>query len=304
MKAILDFFQSIFDINDQWIRLAGCFLLAFLIISFFRTIKAVTRRVLGLVRECLPKASLDGLLLLVGLTTILLAFSVQFSDLCQDIEQMAIDPDFLGQASMVDDGEMKQLYENKIFKKFRQDEGWKFTVLKKRTEEMAEKLGTTPLAIYETADLECGCDPFNIRADGVAAGWIQFTRVGCKGLGVALDQVIAECKARNINFVMDLTEKYLIRKKNGMTEGATLANGIDLYLAVFAPAHIGRGPQVVVYKGYDNPEYFKNAGLDGWYLSGDRICRSRSMMNGEICIGEIFLSLQSRKAKLAKSLHN
>jgi len=170
-----------------------------------------------------------------------------------------------------------------------------FDTLKVRTAEIAARINSRPAAIYETAWLECGLNPFRVRDDRVAAGWIQFTRAGLSGLGVSLDQVIGYCRDRDISRIMDLTEAYLCRKweRAGRPD---MTNTIDLYLAVFAPAHIGKEAGAVVYQGFGNPAYDLNSGLDGWRLESGKIVRGRK--DGRITVGEIWLCLERKKRLL------
>jgi len=58
-----------------------------------------------------------------------------------------------------------------------------------------------------------------------------------------------------------------------------------------------------VYQGLDNPSYFKNDGLDGWFVSPgadgrQQIFRKRSERDGKITIWEIFLALEAKKNRL------
>ena len=172
-----------------------------------------------------------------------------------------------------------------------------FDTLKRRTAEIASKINSRPIAIYETAWLECSLNPFRVRDDHVAAGWIQFTRAGLSGIGVSLDSVIRACRARDIATIMNLTDAYLTRRweKAGRPD---MSNTIDLYLAVFAPAHIGRSADQVVYHGFDNPAYFKNSGLDGWTVDGGKIVRGRK--DGRITVREIWLCLERKKGVIFK----
>lgn len=167
-----------------------------------------------------------------------------------------------------------------------------FDTLKRRTAEIARKINSRQIAIYETAWLECSLNPFRVRDDRVAAGWIQFTKNGLSGLGVSLDSVIRACRARDISTIMDLTEAYLTRRweKAGRPD---MSNTIDLYLAVFAPAHIGKEAGAVVYQGRGNPAYDLNSGLDGWRLESGKIVRGRK--DGRITVGEIWLCLERKK---------
>lgn len=190
-----------------------------------------------------------------------------------------------------------EIYENQIKKNVTPAQ---FEILKTRTAEMAAKINSTPLAIYESALLECGLKPFRVRDDRIAAGWIQFTRSGCQGLGVSLEQVIAACERKDINFIMDLTERYLVRKWE-QAGRPDMRNTIDLYLAIFAPAHIGGDADKTVYAGFNNPAYYKNSGLDGWYQQGGIIYHKDGAMDGRITIWEIYLCLEYKKAKLLKN---
>ena len=65
------------------------------------------------------------------------------------------------------------------------------------------KVGCSPLAIYEVAYSECGLNPFRIRDDGVAAGWIQFTTNGLPGIPTdgrqtTLPEVKDACRRRDV----------------------------------------------------------------------------------------------------------
>src|SRR5690606_12794420 len=167
-------------------------------------------------------------------------------------------------------------------------------VVIERTAQIADSINSTPLAIYETALLECGLNPFRINKERDAIGWIQFTRAGLDGLGFTIKDVIAACERRDVHFIMDLTERYLVRKwaKAGRPD---MRNTIDLYLAVFAPAHIGAEPEKVVYAGFSNPAYYRNSGLDGWFVDGGKIVRKRAMCDGRITVWEIYLCLERKK---------
>lgn len=217
----------------------------------------------------------------------LFPFCGPVSALLEAIEQRYISPVYVGQA-FVSESETIARYEQEIRKHTTRAE---FDTLQRRTSEIAKKINSTPAAIYETAWLECGLNPFRIRDDRVAAGWIQFTRVGLSGLGVSLEKVIFACKNRDISLIMNLTEAYLTRKCKG-----DMKNTIDLYLAVFAPAHIGKTHNAVVYAGFHNPAYYKNSGLDGWTTDEGKIVRGKK--DGKITVYEIFLCLERKKGLL------
>lgn len=174
-------------------------------------------------------------------------------------------------------------------------------IVKRRTREIAAKIGCSPLAIYEVAYSECGMNPFCIRADGIAAGWIQFTSAGMAGIGT-LDDVKRACKSRDVSKIMDYTEAYFSSRAGGKA----LHDATQVYVATFAPAYVGSGDQQVLYSGWKNPAYNLNSVFDGYYsaTAGDgrrQIFRRRSEMDGKITIGEMRLHLEAKKSALLKN---
>lgn len=167
-------------------------------------------------------------------------------------------------------------------------------VVKRRTRETAQKIGCSPLAIYEVAYSECGLNPFRVRDDGVAAGWIQFTRVGATGI-TTLQAVKDACKRRDIEKIMDWSEAYLLDR----AKGVKLPDATAVYVCVFAPGFVGAGDAQALYQGWSNPAYTLNSIFDGYYLDeAGRIIRSRAAQDGRITIGELRLHLEAKKARL------
>lgn len=229
----------------------------------------------------------------VGVLSLLLwAVSGLLHDTLEEIECRYLQPVYI--TNRIDNEHAAALYEAQIRKHC---DTYETGVVIRRTAEIAARINSTPIAIYETALLECGLNPFRIRDDKVAAGWIQFTRAGVQGFGVTMPEVIAACRRRDIGFIMDLTEKYLVQKweRAGRPD---MRNTIDLYLAVFAPAHIGASPERIVYAGFGNPAYDLNSGLDGWFQDGGKIIRKASECDGKIQVWEIWLCLERRKGLL------
>lgn len=296
--------------QDPWLRFLFCVVLALLIFIMYRIFKlglGFVWRILKFVYQFFFVWTRRNWLL-VGLAGGLLwLFSTSIIDGLQDFEQRYLNPSYLNALSNFNDERLISMYEDEMGK---HTDTYEKNVVMKRTREMAEKMASSPLAIYETAYLECGLDPFRVRSDKVAAGWIQFTRAGLvgmtyKGKAVRLEDVMAACARRDINFMMDLSEMYLLNQYQ-RSGSKPLHNTIDLYLAVFAPAHIGAAHNKVVYEGYKNPSYFKNAGLDGWYTENasdgkQLILRKNAARDGKITIWEIYLALESKKNRLVKN---
>lgn len=161
------------------------------------------------------------------------------------------------------------------------------------TDSTARAIGCTTDAILMVALLECGLNPFRVRDDKVAAGWLQFTRAGLNAHGVSLERVIRACNEKDITFIMSLSHRYLVRK--AQISAAPVSTAIDVYLAVFAPAKIGSSAQTVIYAGATNTAYYMNKGLDGWKLSPSGVIY-RSKMDGRITVEELYLCMMRRVA--------
>lgn len=308
-KATLDFIQYLLQ-QDTWLRWIVCILLVYLALQALRIVRLALQFLFQFLKKSYRFIFIWGKrnLILIGiLGTLLWLFSNPLIDLIQEIEQRFLDPVYVDQYSNYSEEHLVSIYEAELSKRV---DPYEKAVVIRRTRETAAKIQSTPLAIYEAAWLECGLKPFRVRTDGVAAGWIQFTRAGLgsltyNGKPVTFDQVLTACRNRDIVFMMDLTEQYLVRKYE-QSGRKPLHNTIDLYLALFAPALIGAPSEQVVYQGFDNPAYYKNDGLDGWYVAQDaqgrqQIFRKRSARDGKIKIYEIFLALEAKKARLIEN---
>jgi hypothetical protein len=272
--------------------LPGCLLIAGAIFQAWRLLGAVRdlARLVG--RYIAPVWRPLYLAKVAGVALILWAVSGPLAAWLEELETRYITPVYVGQK--IQDEHALSMYEAQIRKHC--DE-YETRVVMERTQQIADSINSTPIAIYEAALLECGLNPFRVRDDKVAAGWIQFTRAGLHGLGGSMPEVIAACGRRDIRFIMDLTERYLVRKwaKAGRPD---MRNTIDLYLAVFAPAHIGAKGSKVVYAGVGNPAYDLNSGLDGWRVEDGKIVRGRK--DGRIEVLEIFYCIERKKRLLLK----
>lgn len=305
-KAMLDFIQYLLN-QDTWLRWIVCILLVYFILQILRIAGLAFRFLLLFIKKSYRFLFIWGwrnLIIIALLGTVLWLFSTPIIDGIQEIEQRFFYPVYVNEFGSFSDEHLTAIFEAELEKRV---DPYQKAVIVRRTRETALKIHSTPLAIYEAAYLECGLKPFEIRSDRVAAGWIQFTRVGLGGLNyngkpVAFDDVLQACQAKDIEFIMDLTELYLVRKYE-QSGKKPLNNTIDLYLALFAPTLIGAASDQVVYQGFDNPSYYKNEGLDGWFASSgsggrQQIFRKRSERDGKITIWEIFLALEAKKNRL------
>lgn len=305
-KTLLDFVQYLLT-QDAWLRWVACILLVYVLLQSLRVLRLLGQLLVQVLKKSYKHLFVWGkrnLILMAVLGTVLWLFSNPLIDLIQDLEQRFFAPVYVDEYAGFSEEHLTTIFEAELAK--RVDPYHKLVVMR-RTREIAQQIQSTPLAIYEAAYLECGLKPFEVRSDLVAAGWIQFTRVGLaslmyKGKPVRFDDVLRACEARDIGFMMDLTEIYLLRKYE-QSGRKSFHNTIDLYLALFAPALIGAPSDKVVYQGFDNPSYYKNSGLDGWYVApapdGRRqIFHKRAACDGKITIWEIYLALEAKKNKL------
>ena len=278
-----------------WIGYAICVGLFSIVWLLYRYAKAILTALFSIFREIrrpfipITRGSLVWLCLGGGL---LFSAGAPLSDGIQHLEQRYLHPTYLqaDTAQWVVD-----VYEQEMSRHLYPSE---IEIVRQRTRQIAARVGSTPLAIYEVAYSECGLNPFCVRKDGIAAGWIQFTTAGLHGLGYTLSDVKAACQRRDTRFIMDLTEAYLISR----AKGRALPRACDIYTCVFAPGWLGVADDVALYCTSHGAAYDLNAGLDGYYLcdQGGRqlIMQSRQARDGRITITDLRLCLESKKAGL------
>jgi|GEM_PF-1227615 len=292
-----------------WFTWLVCLALVFVLFNLLRAVGLGFRLLLKSIRQGYRFTFGWGrqhLIAIFLLGTILWLCRDQLISGLQEIEQRYLQPVYVNEYGSLTEEHVTAIYEAELAKRV---DPYQKEVVTRRTREIAAKIQSTPLAIYQCAHLECGLDPFTVRRDQVAAGWIQFTRAGISGLRyqgkpIAYETVLQACAAKNAAYIMDLTELYLTSQYE-RAKRKPLDNTIDLYLALFAPALIGAEYDKVVYEGYQNPKYYKNDGLDGWYIADaengqKQIFHKDSAKDGKITIIEMFLALESRKNKLLK----
>ncbi len=307
-KGSSDLLQYLLHQAD-WVTWLVCLGLVFLLFTLLRVFGFGVRLILKSIRQGYRFTFGWGrrhFIIITLLGTLLWLCRDQMISGLQEIEQRYLQPIYVNEYGDLTEEHVAAIYEAEMAKKV---DPYQKEVVARRTREIADKIKSTPLAIYQCAHLECGLDPFTVRRDGVAAGWIQFTRVGISGLRyqgkpIAYETVLRACATKDAAYIMDLTELYLSSHYERAGR-KPLDNTIDLYLALFAPALIGAEYDRVVYEGYDNPKYYKNDGLDGWYVSEaadgrKQIFRKDSAKDGKITIHEMYLALEAKKSKLLK----
>lgn len=209
----------------------------------------------------------------------------------QYIETRYLNPVTSGEFSGYSSDHVTAIYEAELRRHVLDDE---FRIIQDSVRAMSAMFGCDSSAIYECAYPECSLNPFVVRPDGVAAGFIQFTGLGCKELPFNLATVKNWCYTRNARAMMSATRQYLQRAANGRQ----LKTGKDIYLAVFCPSKIGCGPDAVLYDS--GPAYEMNKQLDGWCLESGKIVRSPAAVDHRITAGELDLWMQYKKIQLIK----
>ena len=296
MKSLSDLLQIMLCLPG-WVGYVACFVLVAIFLQAIRIFRFAWSGIsflLSFIRKVAVKPSPIWLLWVAVLALPLWALRLPASDGLQWLEQRYFNPlVFTPDTS----NHMLAIYEMELAVYC---DPYECDLIRMRTRQIAEKAGSTPLAIYEVAFSECGMNPFVIRADGIAAGWIQFTRAGLVSTGFTLEQVKEACRQRNTALIMDLTEAYLVNR----SKGKPMPRSCDVYTCVFAPGYLGYPDDYTLYSRSDGSAYYLNAGLDGYYLQkvGENqiIIRSRNAADGRITINDLSLALAAKKAALVK----
>lgn len=295
MKPLSDLFQILLTLPGAYAYLA-CFVLAWVLWALvrgcwhgggmvWRAVKTVWQRVVGF-------SWLGFFSLLLSAVPMWFSRGWIVSEL-QYLEQVANPAYVSGDTSAF----AVAVYESELSRHVSDREA---EIVKTRTRQIAAKFGCSPVSIYEVAFSECGLDPFRIRDDGIAAGWIQFTRAGLGFVpGVTLPEVKQACYSRNTGKIMDWTETYFANA----AKGQRLPDATAVYIAVFAPAYIGAPDTQVLYSRADGDAYTKNNIFDGYYTDGaGRVIRTTAAQDGEITIGELRLHLEAKKSRILNNV--
>lgn len=293
MKTVSDIFQVLISLPGA----LGFIACALIVLLLWQVVKSLLE-LLGLAgtigRWILRRLIRLSILRMTAVCLIAMPFFFlrgAISERLQYLEQVIYPAYVTGDTS----ADVTAIYEAELLKRC---DTYEAAIVKRRTREIASKVGCSPLAIYEVAYSECGLNPFQVRHDGIAAGWIQFTRAGLAGLPATLEQVKQVCRTRDIETMMNLTEAYFVSR----AQGKPLKDATGVYVATFAPGFIGAPDEQVLYSGKLNPAYSLNSIFDGYYVeSSGRIMRSRAAMDGRITIGELRLHLEAKKARLISS---
>lgn len=206
------------------------------------------------------------------------------------VETRYIDPVYVGQFAYSSD-HVTAIYEQELR---RHVDDYEFKIIQDSVRAMSLHFGCDSSAIYECAYPECGLNPFIIRSDGVAAGFIQFTNAGCESMPFKLSDVKEWCRTRNTRAMMSATRQYLQAARNGRQ----MRSGLDVYLAVFCPRELGSGTDAVLYNSGE--AYRLNSGIDGWVMNHGRIYRSPAAVDGSITVGELGRWMEAKKINLIK----
>lgn len=236
--------------------------------------------------DLLPRPTIWNGTKAVLLSTVIYIFASDISGGLQYFETCYIEPVY---AIHYDSSEVIRAYERELFKNTDMHE---YNIIRDSVRSMEMDFSLDPGSIYECAYPECGLNPFIIRSDGVAAGFIQFTSAGVQYLGVTLSDVKAICRNRDAGKMMNLTRRYL--QRCGLNGG----NGADVYTAVFAPAFLKRPDDAVLYAGRNNPAYNMNAQIDGYVMKGGKIFRDFKAVDYKITKGELRLWMERKKIEL------
>lgn len=268
----------------------GAAIVAVLLLSAIkaaRRIAALTVSGVALIRSFVLKLTIWNGILVTLLSALLYGFRYEVSDMIQYAEQI-YRPVYIVQ---YDSPELVRAYQKRLSVHCSPTE---YKIVTDSVAAWNMEFSLEPSAIYECALPECGLNPFVIRADGKAAGFIQFTAAGLTGSGVSLDQVKIMCQSRNTTEIMRLTGWYL----RSRADGRRFTTGADVYALVFAPVCLEKPETFVLYEGANNPAYYLNRGLDGWEIDGNKVVRNPAKIDLKITKKELTLWLEYHKQKL------
>lgn len=272
------FLVSVFLI---WVAIQSGKILSFVLGALAKAFKAVGPVVYNpfTIKNGLVLALLGGLVYMNG---------QRVSNLLQYIEQSYLEPTYVNsEQSFFVEGKFEE-----TIKRYTNEA--QFLIIRDSTRALAKEIGCQPQDIYLVAYSECGLDPFKVRTDGIAAGWIQFTRVGLNGLGRSLEEVKQSCAAKDATELMRLTGAYIRRA----AKGRTIGSATDFYCAVFAPGKLSASMDGVLYSGFNNPEYYLNAGLDGYFVENEKVLHLPRLKDGKLTKRDLMAALEYKKSKL------
>ena len=227
-------------------------------------------------------------LLLVG--ALIYLNGARVSDALQYFEQIALKPTYIQSDTSF---YIESRFEDVIKRHTNEAQ---FLTVRDSTRALAKEIGCSASDIYLVAYSECGLNPFTVRTDGIAAGWIQFTRAGVKDIGVSLENVKQACQRRDAVEIMRLTGAYI----RNAAKGRRIANATEFYLAVFAPGKLGAGMDESLYSGFGNPEYYLNAGLDGYFVESEKVLYLPLRKDGKLTKRDLYAALEYKKAKFLR----
>lgn len=284
MKNILDLIQIILEYG-----ISGAVIFALLLMFILRLSRKVWHLFCWVFRQMLsflPRPTIWNGTVLSLFSTVTYIFASDISNLAQFVETYYVQPAYHIE---YDSSEVIRAYERKMSRHLFTDE---FNQVRDSVRSMEREFNLSPGSIYECAYPECGLNPFVIRSDGRAAGFIQFTPAGLKNLGVSLQQVKKWCEDREAGKIMHLTRLYL--RRCGLNGG----DGADVYCAVFAPGYLKAPESAVLYEGKNNPAYYLNSQIDGYTDNGNRIYRDPFSVDFRITKKELRLWMERKKIEI------
>ena len=288
MKNALDILQI--TLQTPGLNYAAIAALILLLWILLNTVRATIKLSFAVAREILPKITVFRSVLIVILTIFAVQNATNISDYIQYWETK-------GEAVAVT--EYKQFSTSKTVAIFEaalraNTLPEEYNIITDSIEALRIEFGMDSLAAYQCMACECSMNPFIIRKDGVAAGIIQFTENGCKGLGFDLSAVKNWCEQRDAKRIMWATGQYLRSRANGKQ----VKTGLDFYMIVFAPGYLGKPPHQVLYNSGD--AYRLNAGMDGFCIQDGIIVRHPSAVNGDITVNDVNLWMLYKSGQIIK----
>jgi len=289
MKPTIDTIQIL--LQTPGLQYPSTVLLIWLLLSVIKTIFAVIRQTRIIAGAMFYKITLWRLVVIIFISIFVVQNVELITDALQYAETRAAGIQHKQYASFSASKKVA-IYEAALREKTMPDE---YNIITDSIRAWVTEFGMDSTAIYECVLCECGLNPFVVRQDGIAAGFVQFTNVGCDQMPFTLSDVKKWCYDRNAEKMMWATGFYL----RYWSRGKELKTGLDCYLAVFAPAHLGKPLETPL---YDSGEAYRlNRGIDGFDVVNGMVVRRPSAVDGKITIQDLHFWMEYKNSNFIKS---
>jgi len=289
MKPIIDTIQIL--LQTPGLQYPATVVLIWLLLSVIKTVFAAIRQTRIIAGAMFYKLNIWRFVVIIFISIFVVQNVEYLTDALQYAETRAAGI-HAGQYASFSESKKVAIYEAALRNKTMPDE---YNIITDSIRAWVAEFWMDSTALYECVLCECALNPFVVRQDGIAAGFVQFTNIGCDKMPFTLSDVKKWCYDRNAERMMWATGIYL----RYWSRGKKLKTGLDCYLAVFAPAHLGKSMETVL---YDSGEAYRlNRGIDGFEIVDGMVVRMPGAVDGKITIQDLFYWMEYKNSNFIKS---